>query len=568
MAAYSKQSLTSGRLAKAYAAELTKARKIQVIDKILAKNAAVFRKKDPAHIQVILNRLGWIDAIREMPAEIPRIEHLVEDVHRDGVRHLFVLGMGGSSLCPEVFGKVFKPQEWLDSYTVVDTTAPSRIEEILEATDLGKAFFIVSSKSGSTIETSSQFQFFFDRVAKIRPQYPGRSFAAITDAGSDLEKIGRKNGFRAVFINRSDIGGRYSALSYFGLVPGAFTCANLGKLMNGAEEFLDDMQLRDTENDALLMGVLIGCGAVGGYDKLRFMPSRKTAPLIPWIEQLVAESTGKQGKGLIPIEGAPEPDSKHIARDAIYISLTMKGEKPPASARMIAEKAKQNPQINIVLPGPHALGAEMLKWEMATAVAATVMGVNPFDEPNVAESKKNTSDILKASRAGGIKPAPLAAFKGISIISVSGLKKPVALAASPHTMLHAFLSGIGRQDYLSILSFTEMSPAIEKLLLRLRETIEKQYAVTTIRGYGPRYLHSIGQLYKGGSPKGHFLVLERDFAADFDIPETNLSFGRLIKAQAEGDIMAFTTRKRPVVRISLGSSPIAGLKRLLELVRK
>ena len=567
MATNPNQTVTPGKLAKSFAAELTKAKKNRVISKILTKDQSVFRKKDPAHIQVILNRLGWIDAIHEMPAQIARIEQLVEDLRQDGVRHLFVLGMGGSSLCSEVFGQVFKPQSWLESYTIVDTTAPSRIGEILESTDLAKSFFIVSSKSGSTIETSSQFQFFFDRVKEVNPQNPGMSFAAITDAGSDLEKIGKENKFRAIFINRGDIGGRYSALSFFGLVPCGFTRANLSRLMNGAEKFLDQMETGDDDNDALGLGILIGCGAVGGFDKLHFMPSKKAAPLVPWIEQLIAESTGKQGKGVIPIEGAPEVDSRRIAKDTIYISISVKGEKLSASVPVVEKHKSRCPLVKIVLPGSHALGAEMLKWEMATAVAATVMGVNPFDEPNVAESKKNTSQILQ-SDCSGVRLPPLAVFKGMSIQSITGLKKPLSSKSNPHMMLNAFFSGIGRKDYLAILSFTDMSPAIEKLIMRLRAAIETEYDVTTLRGYGPRYLHSIGQLYKGGCPKGHFLVLERDFAADFDIPGGNLSFGRLIKAQAEGDIMALTGRKRPVVRIHLGSNPFIGLKKLLELVEK
>jgi|WetSurMetagenome_2_1015567.scaffolds.fasta_scaffold55376_1 transaldolase / glucose-6-phosphate isomerase len=566
MTIISSQTIIPGRLATSFSSNLTKARKNQLIQRILSKDPSAFHIKDPAHIEVILNRLGWIDAVRDIPEQIAAIELMVEEVRASGVQHLFVLGMGGSSLCPEVFGAVFKPQSWLKSYTIVDTTAPSRIGDILDATDLSKAFFIVSSKSGSTIETSSQFQFFFDRVKKINPRNPGMSFAAITDLGSDLEKIGKANKFRRIFINRADIGGRYSALSFFGLVPGGFTRMNLNAILKEAAQLLANAEM-SSDTDPLDLGILIGCGAGGGFDKLHFMPSKKTAPLIPWIEQLVAESTGKKGKGVIPIEGAPVLTGKHMAKDSIYISISMKGEKPSVSLPMVEKHKPRLPLVKIVIPGPQALGAEMLKWEMATAVAATVMGVNPFDEPNVAESKKNTSKILQAGQSD-LKPAPLAQFKGISIQSLTGLKKPLSSKANPRMMLHAFLAGVGREEYLSILSFTEMTPAIEKLIMRLRTAIEADYKITTLRGYGPRYLHSIGQLYKGGCLKGHFMVLEREFESDFEIAGGNLTFGRLIKAQAEGDIMALAGRKRPVARIQLGSNPLSGLKKLLELVEK
>ena len=563
----SKQEIFPGALSDVYKSNLEKAGRINVVRQIIAKNPVVFRKKSEADQKLILNRLGWIDVVRRMPAEIGRMQRLADQVKKDGIRHVFVLGMGGSSLCPEVFGRIFGRQKWLKSYMVVDTTAPSQLESILNSVDLGKSFFIVSSKSGSTVETMSQFRFFFRKVKEFRPLKVGDFFAAITDEGSELHRIARRNRFRDVFLNPKDIGGRYSALSYFGLVPGAFTNADLNGLLAAAAGQLAVMEDKGDDCDALKLGVLLGSGAKGNYDRVRFVATEGVAPFVPWIEQLLAESTGKESKGIIPIEG--DLDHHAGADNIFHVFYSMSGEKIRPGASPASVKDSVAPYVTIETADPTALGAEMLKWEMATAVAATILGVNPFDEPNVAESKKNTAAILHSKRGPRkeILVTPVAAFDGVDVLAamdVRGLERRRRLTSEE--LFRAFFKDVGKGEYVSILCYTEMDPAVEKRLIKLRNVLGEKYGIVSLRGYGPRFLHSTGQLFKGGSPKGHFIVIDRNYRTDYDIPTTNLSFGRLIKAQAQGDIKALQKRRRPVIHLNLKYDPVGGLDRLIALI--
>ncbi len=561
MTLLARQQIHTGILEKAYAAQIERAQKNKIIDQIIARNPAVFRKKQRIHQKIILNRLGWIDVIDEMPAEIERMEKLVRAVRQDGYRHLFVLGMGGSSLCPEVFGDIFGKKSWLKSYTIIDTTAPSQLEPIIKSTDFTKAFFIVSSKSGGTIETLSQFRYFFKLVKNLRPLKAGQHFAAITDDGSDLQRMARRNRFRELFLNRSDIGGRYSALSYFGLVPGAFTQLDLGALLSYANAQLSHMRENGNGCDALRLGTLMGTGAVNGIDKLRFRTTPALAPFIAWIEQLVAESTGKEMKGIVPIEGNIEDGAK--TDDIIDVYYRARGE------RLDMSNDKNHPSVSIELEDPFGIGGEMVKWEMATAVSATILGVNPFDEPNVAESKKNTAIILHARR-GPRKPVvitPLAEFGEIDIIAAAGIKGLERRRnATAEEVWRGFLSEVVHRDYLAFLCYCERNASVEKHLAALRRLVEQKYNIITLRGYGPRFLHSTGQLFKGGTQEGHFVVMEREYDTDYDIPGQNISFGRLIKAQAQGDIKAIHKRKRPVININLRMNPEKGLDSLVKLI--
>jgi len=564
----SRQTISPGAIHAEYTTQLSRTGKIDLVGQIISRNADVFKRPRAADRKVILNRLGWLDAIRKMPGELMRMERLVENVRSAGACHLFVLGMGGSSLGPEVFGNIFGRRPWLKSYTIIDSTAPSQLDAILKKTDLAKSFFIVSSKSGTTIETVSQFRYFFRRIKAIRPLKAGSHFAAITDPGSELMRIARRNRFRELFLNPPEIGGRYSALSFFGLVPAAFTRANLATLLRHAEQYLTYLDGHGKESDALELGVLIGCGARQGYDKLTFRASPKTAPFIPWIEQLVAESTGKELKGIIPIEGEPADMPTAASDDRLYLHYSFRRERRPAPSPM-RSGARRPPLAVIELPDAHALGAEMVKWEMATAVAAIVLGVNPFDEPNVAESKKNTAVYIQESRKRHprLAPPPLLTCGDCDIMTVSDVRGADKIGDLPPVEVFArFLAGLRRGDYLAILSYTEMAPEIEALLTRLREEIQKKTKIATLRGYGPRFLHSIGQLYKGGKPCGHFIVLEREYENDYDIPKMNLSFARLIKAQAQGDIRALQKRRRPVIVVNLKTNPVRGLNRLLDLI--
>ncbi|NMC44034.1 MAG: hypothetical protein GYA46_08955 [candidate division Zixibacteria bacterium] len=559
-----------GAIRREYEANLERGRRLLWVQALIDKNPSIFEKQDRAAHKVITNRLGWIDSVRRMPAEIVRLQTLVEDVRKSGVVHLFILGMGGSSLAPEVFGKIFGRRSWLKSYEVVDSTAPSRLEGLLKGVDLTRSFFIVSSKSGTTIETASQFRFFFRLVKQVRPLKAGNFFTAVTDAGSELHRMARRNRFREVFLNPADIGGRYSALSFFGLLPAAFTRANLTDLLAGAQDCLHRMESSPADNEALELGVLMGCAASRGYDKLSCLASPRIAPFVPWVEQLVAESTGKEGTGVIPIDGEHPSAWSTAGTDRTFVSMAMAGEKHPLPISTLSGRSPI-PRAAITLSGPQALGAEMLTWEMATAVAAVVMGVNPFDEPNVSESKKNTTAIIRENRRlrrRVVSIEPLCREAALDIMTATDIRGHAAQGKKTAAdVMNRFLSGAVPGDYFAILCYAEMVPEMERLLDRLRLAIQVRTGIATLRGFGPRYLHSIGQLYKGGAPKGHFLVIERDYSVDFTIPKLSLPFSHLIKAQAQGDIKALAKRNRPVVTVNVKTDPAAGLRRLVELVR-
>lgn len=563
------QRIYSGIIRRQYESYMERGRRSLWVRALIDKDPSIFKNRDENADKVIINRLGWIDVVRRMHAEIPRLEALVDDVRKSGVIHLFVLGMGGSSLAPEVFGKIFGRRSWLKSFDVIDTTAPSRLERLLKDVDLTRSFFIVSSKSGTTIETTSQYRFFFRLVKQARPLKAGNFFAAVTDDGSELSRVARRNRFRELFLNPADIGGRYSALSFFGLVPAAFTRAGLAEVVAGAQDFLHRLESSPGDNDALALGVLMGAAAAAGRDKLSCLASPRMAPFVPWVEQLVAESTGKNGTGVIPIDGEHLSAWSAAGPDRTFVSLAMTGEKHPLSNSAMAGRSPL-PRAAITLHDPQALGAEMLKWEMATAVAAVVLGVNPFDEPNVSESKKNTTAIIQENRRHrrAAPVEPLCDETSLDIMTASDIRGLAGQHGRTSAEIIArFLSEARRGDYFAILCYTEMAPEIGRLLDRLRLAIQERTGIATLRGFGPRYLHSIGQLYKGGAPKGHFLVIERQYPDDFAIPKLSLTFGRLIKAQAQGDIKALAKRNRPVVTVDVKTNPVAGLRRLVTLVR-
>ncbi|MFH1699421.1 MAG: hypothetical protein ABIE07_02440 [Candidatus Zixiibacteriota bacterium] len=562
-----KQVVHPGGIKRGYDAWLKKAGQSNIIEKIIDKRPSVFNKKGREQIALIEERLGWTDVMRSLKRETLAIERMADAVRDDGVEHLFVLGMGGSSLSASVISKVFGKQSWLKTFTIVDTTAPTVLDEIFKSIDLTKSFFIVESKSGSTIETISLFRLLFRRIKDARPLKAGKYFCAVTDERSDLHHMSRRNRFRALYLNPGDVGGRYSALSYFGLVPAAFTKANINGIISSADDFLSTMEANPNNNDALSLGCFLGSAWEAGKDKLRFVASPKTASLIPWIEQLVAESTGKDGKGIVPIEGDNRGPVSDVNNDSAFIYYTMGGEKP----KLLPSSGSNIPWVVINVSKSVNLGAEMLKWEMATAVSSIIMDVNPFDEPNVAETKANTYEFLK-TRRGPRKIIPIDPLFYYGDMDIMGAEEIKALARkkpySPEEIIRSFFGDIGKGDYISLLCYSEITPAIERKFDVVRETLAKDYNVTVLRSFGPRYLHSLGQLHKGGKQNGHFIVFEREFPNDYDIPLTLFSFERLIKAQAKADIAALKKRKRPIITINLKSNPVAGLTRFLELVKK
>jgi len=417
--------ISPGRAVTEYHRALKRSIRNDMMPRIMKRRSDLFAS-DRKLKRLVANRLGWVDVASSMKRNIRAIERFGERAINDGLKHVVLMGMGGSSLCPEVFGLVFGKHPKLKSFQVIDSTDPAAIKAVRRKIEIKKTLFIVASKSGGTVETRSHEAFFLGELRKAGVRNIGRHFAAITDSGSDLHKSARKSRYRKVFLNPSDIGGRYSALSYFGLVPAFFTGVDLRSLLDEAiimQRLLCDRS--DETNPALQLGSILAGAAVAGMDKMTVIASKKTTPFIPWVEQLVAESTGKKGRGVIPVEGEPVGKATQYGKDRLFLIIRTSGEKIDISGRfMTALAAKKTPLVEVVLGDKIELGRQFLLWEAATAVAGRLLGINPFDEPNVTESKNNTKEILSELKIAGALPetAPIATWGKLSLLSVGGKK--------------------------------------------------------------------------------------------------------------------------------------------------
>lgn len=527
----------------------------------------------PATRELITNRLGWVDVASLMLNKVAEIEMFGSQVLADGINQVVVIGMGGSSLCPEVFKLIFGRRAGVKSIDILDSTDPAAITSVAAKLDLQKSLFIVASKSGGTIETRSHEAYFIEKLKAAGISDIGRHFTAITDPGSDLEKFARDHQYRHIFINPADIGGRYSALSFFGLVPGWFAGINLEKLLTDASAFEPILRDRNDEsNPALALGTLMAAGAIVGRDKLTFIASPKVAPFIPWVEQLVAESTGKLRKGVIPIEAEPPAVLSEYGKDRTFVFLRLASERNLAGDRLCkqCEKARL-PLVEIVLANKYELGRQMLIWEAATAACGAFLKINPFDEPNVTESKNNTQALLRAFQSSGHFPQqrPQKRWGNLSLVAVeSNNKIEEQDCATLQCVLEHFLKGIKPPQYLAVLNYFQSTRSTEAALGSVRSVIRRRTKLTTLRGYGPRFLHSIGQLYKGGPLAGVFIVLVRERCDDLPIPGQYFSFGDLIRAQAIGDTQALVSRKLPVLVLGVSGNPVTALKQLEQSLKK
>jgi glucose-6-phosphate isomerase len=552
------QRIFPGRLEDAYRAELDALVRRRAIEKIRRKEADLW-KAEPEHARVIGNRLGWLDSIEPMQREAASLAEFAREIRAAGFAGVVLLGMGGSSLAPEVFALVFPPAAPGSRLFVLDSTDPASVLGVERSVDWRRTFFLVASKSGSTIETLSQFRYFHDRVARAGVSPAGANFIAITDAGSKLDLLAGELHFRRVFRNAADIGGRYSALSYFGLVPAALWGVPLEPLLNIAGEMKNACgpAVEPEANPALALGALLGAGAKHGFDKLALLATPALASLGNWVEQLVAESTGKEGKGILPIAGEI-PGAPEIFSHTVAAVLALRGETSAELESFAATLRRQGfPVVNISFESREQLGAEFLKWELATAVAGASLGVNPFDEPNVTESKDNTSRLLAEFEQTGRFPpaAPALAEAGIEVFAEGA-------AASLAATLAEFFARRRSGDYLALLAFldrnAENTHRLEALRVRLRDALRMPVTL----GFGPRYLHSIGQFYKGGPPAGMFVLLTAASAEDAAIPGAKYSFAQLEAAQALGDLEAITGRKKPALHLHFTQGGAAGLAQL------
>ncbi len=499
------------------AARLDDMEQHQVPKRIWARDPTVW-KPDPATPE-ITDRLGWLVVGKAMAQQVKSLAAFAEEA-RSQYERVVLCGMGGSSLAPEVLWRTFGAAPGHPSLHVLDSTDPAAVRGA-EQGDIARTLFLISSKSGTTQESDSFFRYFWERTGGR-----GDQFVAITDPGTPLEALAGRRDFRRAFLNPPDIGGRYSALSYFGLVPAALLGIDLETLLHRAHRMAEACSafVPSLQNPAAWLGAILGESALAGRDKVTFALSPAIASFGSWAEQLIAESTGKEGRGIVPVVDEPLGPAEVYGDDRVFVSMALEGE-PDAGveARLSALEKAGHPVVHLRLDDRYDVGQEFFRWEFATAVAGAVLGINAFDQPNVAESKANTKTVLA-------KNSPTS---------------PPATASE----LEAFLQGIRPGDYLAIMAYLPPTPENDARLGALRTRLRDRLAVATTLGYGPRFLHSTGQLHKGGRPIGHFLQITGRSTRDLPIPGETFTFGRLEAAQAEGDLLALRSRGRPAIRI-------------------
>ena len=529
-----------------------------VAARLWAADPTLWKPGDAAHQEVIANALGWLGVWEDAHDEIADLTQFVEDVHAEGFRSAVLLGMGGSSLAPEVFSAILGAAEGALELYVLDSTDPAAVLAVEAAVDLDRTLFIVASKSGGTTETASFHAYFYGLLKAHCAEHAGSHFVAITDEGTSLEQQALEQGFRAIFVNPGDIGGRYSALSFFGLVPAALLGVDLERLLDGVDAMAAACgpDVPAAEDPALRLGAALGQLARGGRDKLTLVCEAPLAPLGAWIEQLVAESTGKEGVGVLPVDLEPLGSPERYGDDRVFCGLRLAGAGGAAAGRLDALAEAGHPVLERELADVYELGGEMLCWELATAAAGVVLGVDPFDQPNVQESKDRTKALLAAYAAEGA----LAEDEGGARIGY-----PVGDEGLPDA-LRAFLAQAAPGDYVAIQAYVAPGASVWGQLQALRLQLRDGLHLATTLGFGPRYLHSTGQFHKGGPNRGLFLQLVGHDPRDVEIPGQPYGFSVLKRAQARGDLAALWAHDCRALRVCLGDDVPAGLTRLAGII--
>jgi glucose-6-phosphate isomerase len=538
--------------------------------RLWAKDSTLW-SEDPAHQDVARHRLGWLESPSEMADGVTRLEAFATEVAAEGFTHAVLLGMGGSSLAPEVLRKTHGVRAGRLDLTVLDNTSPAAVRAIESDHDPKRTLFVVSSKSGGTIEVASFERAFFERVSAALGERAGRSFIAITDPGTALEALARKRGYRTTFLNRPDIGGRYSALSYFGMVPAALIGADVSALLSRAhdEASASGPQVASSASPAVILGAALGELALAGRDKVTFVLGPEITAFASWVEQLVAESTGKSGKGLVPVADEPLGSPESYGADRVFVAFGVGRASAETDRALSALRAAGHPVLRWSLPDLASLGAEFLRWEIATATASAVLGVDPFDEPNVTEAKQATRAVLDRLLADGRFPAmePRARAGDRAAFAPASIPSPGGAGESDPNAWAAALMALARPgDYFALLAYLHATPQRQARLERLRLAARARTGLATTLGLGPRFLHSTGQLHKGGPDTGLFLQLTADEPPDLPIPGERFGFAALRDAQASGDYQVLERRGRRVIRIHLGANVEESLDRLIEAV--
>jgi len=533
----------------------------KIVSRIWYKDYTVWRK-DPSEIS---NRLGWLDCLEVTKKSFTEINSFVEEIRKEGFTQALLMGMGGSSLAPEVFRLTFGVEKGFLDLHVLDSTHPEAVREYEKQLDPSKTLYIVSTKSGGTVETMSFMKYFFTSASKkLGKEKASKHFIAITDPGSGLEERAKKLNFRKIFLNDPNIGGRFSALSLFGIVPAALVGVDINKLFDEASLMVNECKTQDfSKNSAVRLGAVIGALAEEGVDKLSLLISRQLRYLGGWLEQLIAESTGKDGKGILPVDQEPDIPINDYGQDRIFVHLKLTGD-TFFDKKVDELKNAGFPVIDIEIKNIYELGAEFFRWEFATAIAGYVINLQPFDQPNVESAKVAARAMMKEYNESGKLPDMKAVMESEGIKIYGDIK-----ANNLTEALTSFLSDCEKgKSYVTIQAYLKPDDKLWQTLQSFRLKILKKYNVATTLGYGPRFLHSIGQLHKGDGGNGIFIQLISDYSNEAAIPDnageekSNISFGTLIKAQALGDRQALIDNKRKVLTIDLGTDVSNSISKL------
>jgi transaldolase/glucose-6-phosphate isomerase len=515
--------------------------------------------------------LGWLNIAREQKRNMRRFTNFAEEVKDTRFSHALLLGMGGSSLCPEVMHRSFGRCEGFPELHVLDSTDPAQIKSFENKIDLAHTLFFVSSKSGTTLEPNIFKQYFFERASEVvGSDEVGGRFIAITDPGSKLRQEAEHDGFRKIFLGDASIGGRYSALSDFGLAPAAAMGVDVGKFLDRTEAMVSACgpDAPPHDNPGVILGAVLGVAHEHGRDKITIVASAGVSDLGAWLEQLLAESTGKSGKGLIPVnrEALGAPEIYGDDRLFVYLKLESDSDGPQADAIQALEHAGQ-PVVKISLPDVYNLGQEFFRWEITTAVAGSIIGINPFNQPDVEASKIATRKLTDEYERAGSLPSetPIFEAEGIKLFADEKNGRALDKAVSERSLtgyLRAHLNRLHANDYFAMLAYVEMNESHEQSLQSIRHKVRDAKRSATCLGFGPRFLHSTGQAYKGGPNSGVFLQITCDDANDLPVPGQKYTFGTVKAAQARGDFEVLAERERRALRVHLGADLSADLAQL------
>ncbi len=568
-----RQKVVLGMYQQPVEAEIKRLREQKSITRTWQRDASLW-KTEPDHVKSITSRLGWLTITSDGRIDRQRLRDLQDESKRLGFRHVVLLGMGGSSLAPEVLWKTFGKQAGYPELIVLDSTDPEAILSVEKTVDLDKTIFIVASKSGTTLETLSMQRYFYAKYASNA----GEHFIAITDPGSKLEGWAKDLKFRHTFLNPEDIGGRYSALSYFGMVPAALIGLDFEKILDTGAEMQQACgpNVTGNNNPGMWLGAIMGVLSQRGRDKITILTSPEIASFGDWAEQLIAESTGKEGKGVVPVTGGTVGMPHDYDDDRVFVYLRVDNAKgnPDTQVQMLQEVG--HPVVTFELRDPYDIGAEFFRWEFATAVAGMILRINPFDEPNVTESKINTNRLLEVFQEQGRLPesAPALAEVGVELYADEATVKLLGNLCAQHAynasdlagLLAAFFSMARSGDYISLMAYLQQKPDYTETLEIIRRKLRHTFKRAVTLGFGPRFLHSTGQLHKGGPNMGLFIQITVADHTNPPIPEAPYGFSTLKQAQAAGDLQALQGKGRRVVRLHLTGDIDQGLHKVLDAI--